>query len=253
MPALVDTRHLGSGAPGQSSVPKTVDATVDLIGKYQVPLQTALARVPWAVRGIVQQRLAEKYPGYQAENFNMYNKGYRDFGTGQQGNTVRSMNVGIAHLDTLGQLADALHNGNVPLLNKVANAWKLQTGSAAPTNFDSAKNVVAQELVKAITGYPGAASDREAAAAEIKNEKSPEQLKGTIETYQKLLAGQLAGLKGQYQHSTGRDDFEQAMNLNPETLQKLGGGAPAASVDPSVKAMSNADLLQALGIGGPSG
>jgi hypothetical protein len=129
------------------------------------------------------------------------------FTSGKQGNSVRSFNVSLSHMDTLDQLADALHNGNAQAVNKLGNYFATQTGSPAPTNFDAAKKVVADEVVKAIVGSGGGVHDREEAARVIAAANSPAQLKGVISTYKELMRGQLHGLEQQYKASTGREDF----------------------------------------------
>lgn len=153
------------------------------------------------------------------------------FGTGKQGDLIRSFNVGISHLNTLGTLVDALGNNDIQLLNKAGNAFKEQTGSPAPTNFDAAKAIVGDEVIKAIVGSGGALADRENAQNQINNAKSPAQLRGVIQTYKTLMAGQLRGLSKQYQDTTGLKDFND--RLAPETVKELEteqpGGGPAAS------------------------
>lgn len=153
------------------------------------------------------------------------------FGTGKQGDLLRSFNVGISHLNTLGTLVDALGNNDVQLLNKAGNAFKEQTGSPAPTNFDAAKAIVGDEVIKAIVGSGGALADRENAQNQINNAKSPQQLRGVIQTYKTLMAGQLRGLSKQYQDTTGLKDFND--RLAPETVKELEteqpGGGPVAS------------------------
>lgn len=146
-------------------------------------------------------------------------KATRDFATGQQGNQVRSLNVSIAHLDTLGKLGDALNNGDVQLLNKVKNAYTQQFGGEAPTDFNSAKQIVSDEIVKAILNTGGGVSDREEAAKQISSASSPAQLTGVINTYKQLLAGQMHGLRQQYETGTGKKDFES--KLRPETLAAM--------------------------------
>lgn len=119
----------------------------------------------------------------------------------------------------LGQLSDALGNGDIQLFNRLGQGWAQQTGSPAPTNFDAAKQIVGDEIVKAIVGAGGGVGDREKAAETISRASSPQQLKGVIQTYQGLMSGQLAGLRQQYQKTTGLNDFEDY--LAPETRQKL--------------------------------
>ena len=153
-----------------------------------------------------------------------------DFSTGIQGRMVNSMNTAVEHLSTLTDLADALKNNDIRAINTVGNLVAKQTGSAAPTNFAAARQIVAQEIVKAIVANGGTGREREEAAANIAAAGSPEQLAGVISTYQELLAGQLKSLGLQYKNTTGRDDFNT--KLLPSTIRALNrssGGTPAAA------------------------
>lgn len=155
-----------------------------------------------------------------------------DFSTGIQGRMVNSMNTAVEHLSTLTELADALKNNDVRAINTVGNLVAKQTGSPAPTNFAAARQIVAQEIVKAIVANGGTGREREEAAANIAAAGSPEQLAGVISTYQELLAGQLKSLGLQYKNTTGRDDFNT--KLLPSTLRALSrveSAAPAKTGD----------------------
>lgn len=143
----------------------------------------------------------------------------KQFNTGKQGDQVRAFDVGIAHLNTLSTLSDALDNKDTRLLNTAANSWKTQTGSDAPTNFNAAKDVVGNEIVKAIVGAGGGVSDRDKAQQAVNAASSPAQLKGVIDTYKTLMKGQLGGLKQQYENSTGRKDFYD--RLTPTSRDEL--------------------------------
>lgn len=187
--------------------PKTVEETAQAIaaGKLAPLSGFALAR-PMAQN--IMARVVQINPEYDPTQFQTRQKSEKDFATGKQGNSVRSFNVALSHLDTLDQLADALHNGNMQLVNKVGNAVATQTGSAAPTNFVAAKKIVADEIVKAIVGSGGGVTDREEAAKTIAAANSPAQLKGVINTYKELMRGQINGLRNQYESSTGKTDFD---------------------------------------------
>lgn len=180
----------------------------------------------------IMARAQQINPTYNAQNFTKSQQAYKDFGSGKLGSMTRSANVAIAHLGTLDKLNDALGNGDVQAVNNLRNSFKEQFGSEAPTNFNAAKAIVGDELVKFITGTGGALADRENAQNQINNAKSPAQLKGVIKTYKDLMTGQLGGLKRQYEQSTMRDDF--GLLLSPETVSEIGGnqsggqGLPAA-------------------------
>lgn len=145
----------------------------------------------------------------------------KDFSTGKNGNTVRSLNVSIDHLGTLQKAADALKNGNIQVFNQFGNAIASATGNPAPTDFNATKKIVADEIVKGVVGSGGGVSDREEAAKSIAAANSPKQLVGVINRYKDLLGGQLHGLKKQYEATTKRTDFEDRF-LTPEARTQLG-------------------------------
>lgn len=142
------------------------------------------------------------------------------FGKGKQGDTVRSFNVAFSHAELVGELADALENGDVPAFNAAAQKIAQETGSAAPTNFEAAKNIFADEVNKAAVGSAGALADREKIQENIKKSSSPAQLKGQVETFKKLIAGQMVGIGHQYKQATKRDDFEVLLLPNVEEAYK---------------------------------
>lgn len=152
------------------------------------------------------------------------------FDKGKQGDTVRSLNVSVQHLDTLRELGAALKNGDINLINAARQKFAEAFGVAAPTNWDAAKAIVADEVAKGVIGGQTAQSDRETLAATLKNSRSPEQAEGAINTFQDLLGGQLRGLRQQYKSGTGRDDFNT--KLFPETVNRLDPPKKAAPADP---------------------
>lgn len=161
------------------------------------------------------------------------------FNTGPQGNKVRSFNVALSHLDVLDKLGAALDNGDLKGFNALANSFAAQTGETAPTNFNSAKQIVGNEIVNAIVGGGGSDADRDKAQSALDAANSPAQLKEAIATIKQLMSGQLSGLRQQYNAATGRKDFETRL-LTPEARAQLqgnqnpaqdssGGNAPAAN------------------------
>lgn len=217
-----------TGAAYLATLPPGLASTAKAIAEYrQAPLSSMALRSPQGA--VLMQAVNQINPGYDATQYGSKNKARLDFATGKNGNTVRSLNVAVQHLDQLGQLSDALANGNVQLVNKIGNFFASQTGGQAPTNFNAAKQIVGDEIVKAIVGTGGGSGDREKAQESINAASSPQQLAGVIRTYQGLMSGQLSGLKQQYEKSTGLHDFEDY--LAPETKAKLQthSAAPAKS------------------------
>lgn len=198
--------------------PDYIDNQAKAIATYRAQPQQS-SRNP-AVTAAIMGRVYEINPNYDAKQFNGANRAVTAFDTGKQGDQVRSFNTSIAHLNTLQDLTTALKNGDVKAFNAAGNAVATQLGQPAPTNFEAAKNIVGDEIIKAIVGGGGALADRENAANQISAASSPAQLLGVIQTYKNLMAGQLVSLKKQYEGSTKLNDFND--KLLPETQKELG-------------------------------
>jgi hypothetical protein len=213
--------------------PQSVENTAHMIANGQIPMISGFAmKTPWGQS--VVSRVSQLNPNYNAADFNTSKKALADFGSGKLGGSVRSFNVALKHLDTLGDAADALNNGNVQLFNKIGNAWASQTGGTAPTDFNAVKKIVGDEIVKAIVGSGGGVADREEAANTLSAANSPQQLQSVIGHYKELMNAQLGGLRQQYEQSTGRKDFNRF--LSPESLAEAGGGSSGlSSVQPPTK------------------
>jgi hypothetical protein len=168
---------------------------------------------------------------YDSTNFAAKAKAMNGFSTGPQGQAVKSFNVALSHLDTLGQAATALDNGTLKGPNQIGNAIASWAGSTAPTDFNAVKGIVGDEVTKAILGTGGGVADRQEAKATIDAANSPAQLQSVIQKYQGLMAGQLAGLRTQYESSTGRNDFET--KLEPRAVAIAHSSPAYTSVFPN--------------------
>jgi hypothetical protein len=133
------------------------------------------------------------------------------FTSGPEAKTLNAFNTAHEHLQQFGQAADALQNGNVQIVNKIANNYAAQTGNPAPTNFDSIRAAVAGEISKTFKGT-GAATDDEIRQINetINRTQSPQQLKGAIQTYTRLMESKRHALETQYQQGLqGKPSFGQ--------------------------------------------
>lgn len=163
-------------------------------------------------------------PSYDGTQFATKNRARQAFATGKQGDIVRSLSVATDHLDQLSQAATALKNRDTTAINRVVNFFSSQTGNPAVTNFDAMKEIVGDEVVKAVVGATGAAGDREAIKKTFSAANSPAQLAGVIQKYKGLMGGQLKGLRQQYERTTGLRDFDEA--ISPTANAELGGSVP---------------------------
>lgn len=176
------------------------------------------------------ETLAQMYSeGYTSKTYPTAAATEKAFATGVEGRKVRSFNVAIDHMDTLRDLAMALNNGDVRLVNELGNKIAAETGRPAPTNFAAARDLVADEIVAGVVPGIGSMQDREKAAQTIRDSQSPQQFAGVLDTYQKLLGGQLGGLKQQYRAGGGVKEFDSTF-LSPRSRQVISStGGEAAS------------------------
>lgn len=192
--------NMGRGVQGSATMSAIQNHAAELAGQ----------------RGIDMATLPGKWQQFKAQQVAI-----QRFTSGKQGDTIKSFNVLVDHLDTLGDAASALKNGDNRFFNKWKQNWAAQTGGTAPTNFDGVKALVGDEIIKAVVGGAGALADREEVKKDLDRASSPKQLSELVDKYRKLALGQLKGLRKQYEVATGQKNFGDM--LLPGTLAALGG------------------------------
>lgn len=127
---------------------------------------------------------------------------------------VRNQNTAFAHLDTLKQLSGQLDNTDIPRINEVKQRLFTELGFPAPTNFDAARQIIGNEIVLAITRTGGGVYDRREINEQLSKARSPDQLNGMIDVYQRLIAAQTASARGQY-------DFSRKLTPNAPKFEEM--------------------------------
>jgi hypothetical protein len=207
-----------ASSPAVSNAPRagSTSSIAEKIANYEMKPPASRS----AQYGPLMQEVARINPNYDETKYATVQQARKNFTTGKQGDTVRSMNVAIDHLDTLKDAGQALQNGNLQLFNKIANDYAKNTGNPVVTDFNGIKSIVGSEVAKAVAGGNMALQDREEIRKELDTANSPQQLAGVIKRMQQLLGGQLKGLRTQYEDA-GLKDFDK--KLTPRTRQVLGG------------------------------
>lgn len=198
------------------------------IANYQQPMPTGyILRQPYWQQ--VQQMVYQVNPGYNAPDYNRINKAVSAFATGAEGKRATSIGVAADHLAVLEPLIKNLDNGDIRFINKLRQDYTAAVGGAAPTNLDTAKEIVTVEVTKAVAGGVLAERDRDRIQQNLDRANSPEQLLGTVDVLKSLMAGQARGLKRQFEYATGRP-IEQYGLISPQQLNYvLGSGTGASS------------------------
>jgi hypothetical protein len=201
------------------------------VADYEIDPRTS--SIKGGKREMLLSAVAKYDPTYNQNEFGTRAKAMKDFSTGQQGNSIRSFDVAIDHLDTLKKYTEALGSGNSRLVNEYRNKWLEATGSELPTNVQAVAPIVGAEVSKAIIGSNNALADREELRKPLQTANSVPQIMGAISAYQDLMAGQLKGLKKQYEDTTGKKNFDTRIRENTRNvLTRGGGGGGDARPDP---------------------
>jgi SOS-response transcriptional repressor LexA len=240
-PATAATAPATAATAATSTLPAELETQAQAIARGDVKMPTGVGANNRRAQAL-QNRVYQLNPNYDPTIFENRQKTESAFTTGKQGDVVRSMNVAVDHLDTLQKAAAELKNGQTPIFNDIANRYAKATGQTAPGNFDAVKSLVGSEVAKAIAGGATALGDREEIRAEINNTKTPQQLAGVIDKYQHLLAGQMTGLKQQYESGGGRRWDEK---VNPRTAEVMGNiGKTGGPTVPGTSIPQNAVLAE---------
>lgn len=219
----------GIGADGAPTGDQEVTARAIASGQLPPPSGMALTN-PRNQR--VLARVMEINPNYDFTDITAKKAAATAFTSGMQGNALRSVATANAHLDQLGELVDALGNKDTQGFNRLANIYKTQSGNPAPTNFDAVKNVIGQEVVKAIVAGGGSAGERDEAAKAFSSAASPDQLNGAISHYRMVMQAQQENLLAQRRSAGLRDETLPSYSRSttrPNTAPSQGAVVPIKS------------------------
>jgi hypothetical protein len=186
------------------------------VADYEIDPRTSSTR--GGQRERMMTALAHYAPEYDQNTFGSIAQAERAFGSGPQGNAIRSFDVSISHVDTLKKYIIALNSGDYPSINAIRNAWLQQTGSSLPTNVQAVGPIVGAEISKAIIGSNNAFADREELRKPLLGSGSTNQILGSIGAYQELMGGQLKGLKKQYEDTTHKKNFDSRISDNTKNI-----------------------------------
>jgi hypothetical protein len=165
-------------------------------------------------------------PSFDAPNYDARRKVAMDYSAGGSvGKQAMSFNTAIAHLGMLQDAADALKNQQVPILNRIANFFKVQTGGSAVTTFNNIADAVDGEVSKT---FKGTATEGELArvGAHFNSALGADQIQNNIKSTVGLLSGKMGEMESAYQQPPPVGMGKPISLVSPQakqTLQKLAG------------------------------
>jgi hypothetical protein len=125
-----------------------------------------------------------------------------NFAQGPKSQMALANNTAIGHMLLLDQAREALNNGNIPVLNGIAQFLGQATGGDAKTQFNLIAQKLGQEVSKSYIAGGGGELERLQAANDYNSSMSDQQLRGNIHATVEMLDTQQRNLLHQYKDGT---------------------------------------------------
>ena len=122
----------------------------------------------------------------------------KDYTVGKHSTEINAINTATGHLGELNDAIDALNNGNIPILNAIANRVGVELGATPKTTLETIVHRVGPEISKAYLGAGGSAGERGSDEKDFDPAKGNNQLKANAAITAKLLRSKVAGLQNQW-------------------------------------------------------
>ena len=184
-----------------------------MVGDYEVPLQTALARTPIAARNNLLSQIKAINPQFQEQYYQTFQKTENDATSGDLAKSSKALNTMMGHLGVLNQAAEALNNGDIQGLNRIANAIGVQFGSTAKTTYETIVHRLGPEVTN---------------EEDFSSNLSPDQIKQNIGISAYLADSLIKANQGQYERGTYGRGRQKLMTDEAEgTRQRLVQQVPA--------------------------
>lgn len=143
-------------------------------------------------------------PNFNAANYDANRKTVMDYTPGGSvGKQALSFNTAIAHLNMLDLAAEAMNNKQLPFLNRIANAFKVQTGDSAVTTFKNIADAVDGEVAKTFKGT-ATEGELERVGAHFGSSLAPKQIQDNVRSTIGLLGGKMGEMESAFQRQVGR-------------------------------------------------
>ena len=169
-------------------------------------------------------------------DYKRINKNKEAWDTGKQGQQVQQFDRASAHALSMGPVIDNLNNTRSPQWNAVKTEFERATGSAAPVDFDMAKQIVGDEIIKTVLGGNSAKTDREGLQSMFSRANTPGQLKAVLNRARELMGAQGTAMERQYQTDTRQHDFSSRVGPAGQQILNQGRESDRAIANQNIKA-----------------
>jgi hypothetical protein len=185
-----DLEMIRAGFNPDGSIPQQGRMDVKAVAEYRTPPPNDRSPVTQAF----MRQVMEVNPNYDSTLFDKKKAVQVAYGSGPQGDMLRSNDVAREHIAQLRPMIDALNNGDYTHFNSWANYLASSQGKSAATSFEAAKNILADEIMKSVVPGGGGEGERQRVGDALAAANSPKQLYQVLDTYEKQMAAARAGL-----------------------------------------------------------
>lgn len=203
-------------------------------GRMRFPGSFALRAPYWSTILSITHLL---YPNVGEDTYLNRQATERAYAIGKEGQQVMGINVTLSHLDQLYALIDNMNNLQLPALNWLRNAMRIQGGDPRATSVNMVRDFVMNELERAMRGTGGSEHDIARFEQTVASYRSPAQLHDLLDNMVYMLAGKMEGLAFNYARGTQVPTRPTDL-LMPEALQIFNGVSPPV----------DSNVLQGLGL-----
>jgi hypothetical protein len=221
--------NLPPGPMTLDQVPEAYRDQVKQVTEYRKALPPQSQRNP--INQAINFYVAKLDPTYDATQFPARNKTALAYSPGgAEGQALKAADTALSHLKTISEAGEALQNGDVQVVNRIANSIGAQIGKSPANTYDTIVRMVAPEISKAVIGAAGGEAERQSMQQGFASSLSQPQRNGAIGAAAGLLAKRVEKSARAYEQQMGKP---LAWKLSPESQAVLdkfaagsGGGGP---------------------------
>ncbi len=243
------SNEMDSGALQSDLLAKGVDVPSNFAALYAIAHNAAdLSTLPTTPRkgvNVMPRDQALSYirtyinPQYQEGDYSASRKLSGELAstrTGSAGGTLLSAGTAANHLNLLEQAGEALNNGDIQAINKLANVVGVAVGKSPAVTFQAIAEQVNSEVAKVVAGGQPNEAELKQNRDNLNNSQSPEQIRNVIRSYVGLMNGRIGEIDDRSMQYFGR----HVKGISPTAVQvfnKYGFAAPgqAVVIDPTGK------------------
>lgn len=172
----------------------------------------------------LENEIKKTDPGWNPARYDLVKKAREKITIGKDADAIASYVRLNQHLVMFEDLVKHLHDGaDIKAVNGLAKWWGQQTGDPNITSYETALELVGDEMVKAATGTgaAGALADRESIKKNFSASLDKEQLQANIDAVKVLVGGAIVSTLNKYRGVlTQPGELAAASGLSPEALER---------------------------------